>query len=75
MDTGGEMAKKQTEQIAEGLTILAKYDINGYGTCVEHDQIWAGPDNARSVSQNDKKALKALGWVVDSDVKRWTFHV
>lgn len=69
------MASKQVQQIADGLLILAKYDESGYGTCVEHDQIWAGPDRAKSVSKGDALALKELGWYVDKDVNRWSFNV
>lgn len=52
--------------IADGLRILAKYDP---GDCVDadDDEIWAGPrqDASKVVSEEDRKELSRLGWVLD----------
>lgn len=68
--------RKQITKIAEGLLILEKYDESGFGTCVEHDQIWAGPDDAKSVSEEDAARLTALDWSIDEEgARRWSFYV
>jgi hypothetical protein len=66
---------KEADKIADGLKLLAKYDATGYGTCMEHDQIWAGPDASEDVSVEDADALLALGWFEDGDVARWSFSL
>jgi hypothetical protein len=66
---------KQTQRVAEGLMILTGYDSAGSGVCAEHDQLWAGPDDADVVSADDRAALERLGWHVDSRACRWSFYV
>lgn len=58
-------------EIAEGLTILMKYDPDG-SVCAEHDILAAAPDvQEDTVSVEDKAKLEALGWHWDSETDSW----
>lgn len=57
--------KRLVDAIAKGLVILSKYDKDGFGTCAEHDIIYAGPDAAGQVTAKDHANLIALGWHID----------
>lgn len=48
------------EKVAAGIAILVKYP-NAY-VAAEHDELWFGPEDESLVSDEDKKALEALGW-------------
>jgi hypothetical protein len=58
------------KDIVEGLNILVKYE--GSEMYAEHDQIYAGPEDANDVSASDTKRLKKLHWFVDSEFGSWT---
>lgn len=62
------------KRIAAGLLILSEYDTIGDSVVFEHDQLWAGPDNAAEVSPEIGAILLRLGWEVDPDVERWTYR-
>lgn len=51
---------KRIEQIAEGLTILAKYDGHGYGVSPEHDIIYVNIDERPTAA--DFARLTELSW-------------
>ncbi len=66
---------KKILQIAEGLTLLAPFDEDGFSVAVEHDVLWAGPSNVRAVPAEAIARLIELGWFVDDDVDRWSIFV
>ena len=44
--------------------------LDQYPECsvhAEHDQLWAGPPDAGTVSAEDRERLEELGWFVDED--------
>lgn len=62
------------EQILEGLQILSKYGPKG-DFSAGHDQIWAGDENDKSVtdmSEKDRKRMEELGWFIDDDFECWS---
>ena len=61
------------KRILEGLNILAKYSDSG-DFAAEHDQIWAGPDDASEmeISEEDLKTLDDLGWFIDDEFDSWS---
>ncbi len=62
------MATMQT--IADGLSILLKYDPAG--SCgAEHDILYAGPDIKAQVSEEDAKKLESLGWHWSTEFECW----
>lgn len=54
----------------KGIEVLSKYvdDENRSALSAHHDQIYAGPDVADKISDEDKKRLEELGWGFDDEV-------
>lgn len=61
------------KRFKEGLDIISKYIEDG-DIAAEHDQIWAGPDDASemNISEEDLKRLDELGWFIDEEFDCWT---
>jgi hypothetical protein len=53
-------------EMAESFTIFAKYE-DVANTHAEHDEFWAGPTDAGSMSAEDVKRLAEIGWTRDED--------
>ncbi len=76
---------KRIAEIAEGLSILAKHDSDGFSVCFEHDIVYAGPTmedltfdeedeftgSLAPISADEATRLTTLGWHIDRDVSRW----
>lgn len=58
------------KRILEGLTILAKYEPDGQA-CAEHDELFACGVGPEAMSEEDRAALKRLGWRWDGDLPSW----
>jgi hypothetical protein len=55
--------------LLEGLQILDKYiDDDSYATSVAHDVLYAGPEAAGKINDEDRKRLEELGWSFDDEV-------
>ena len=63
---------KSWAEFAEAFTIFAKYGTGEWGTQPGHDEIHSGP-NPSIVSDEDKKRLKELGWMIAEDED--CFHI
>jgi hypothetical protein len=63
------MANKSWADYAEAFTIFAKYGDGEWATNPGHDEIWSGP-NPEIVSDEDKKRLEELGWMVEDECFR-----
>ena len=57
----------------EGLGVLLKYGDDE--VAVEHDVIYAGPNNLEKVSVEDQIKLKELGWYWSEDYDCWEYFV
>jgi len=59
--------------VAEGLTILSKYDDDGdlCGVRAEHDEILAGVPALGALEEADIARLDELGWTWDSVEECW----
>lgn len=64
---------KIIKELIEGLQILDKYP-NGY-ISAEHDIIYAGPEDISKITSEDQKALKKLGWHLDTENNCWATFV
>lgn len=63
------------KRIIEGLNIIEKYSEDlPTDFAAEHDQIWAGPDNASemNISEEDLKRLEELNWFIDEEFDSWS---
>lgn len=63
--------------ISRGLVIIEQYEEDAIVTA-EHDQIWAGQGNGKSVTEiteEGKIILENLGWFIDMDLGCWSFFV
>lgn len=63
--------------ISKGLVIIEQYEEDAIVTA-EHDQIWAGQGNGKSVieiTEEGKNILESLGWTVDLGLGCWTYFV
>ena len=56
------------QQIIAGLTIIAKYDGSDYSVAAEHDVLYAGGTLEDKITEEDKAAMLAAGWNVNTDV-------
>jgi hypothetical protein len=54
------------KEFIEAFEIFAKYNSDEYPLCAEHDEIYAWVDDDK-VSEEDKKRLDELGWIINSD--------
>ena len=68
---GVQKSMKRIDQFAEGLTILAKYDQDGFSVQAQHDVIYAGPSDANAVSPGDRARLEELSWHINSEFGCW----
>lgn len=68
MDRNHESYGRTWAGFAEAFSIFAKYGDGLYRVCAEHDEIFAGPDDVRLVSQEDTERLAFLGWKPAEDV-------
>lgn len=63
--------------ISKGLVIIEQYEEDAVFTA-EHDQIWAGQGNGKSVTEiteEGKLILESMGWFIDEDLKCWSQFV
>lgn len=65
------------KDISKGLLIIEQYEEDAVFTA-EHDQIWCGQGNGKSVTEITEEGdalLKELGWFIDSDLGCWSRFV
>ncbi len=58
-----------------GLKIIEKYDGDVGDFDAEHDQVWAGQEDGKSVTEmtdGDKKTMGDAGWFVDGEFNCWS---
>ncbi len=63
--------------ISKGLAIIEQYEEDAIFTC-DHDIIWCGQGNGKSITEiteEGKLILEGLGWLVDENLKCWSFIV
>jgi len=63
--------------IAKGLALIEQYESDAVVTA-EHDQIWAGQGNGKSVTEitdEGKSIMIGLGWFIDEGLKCWSSYV
>lgn len=63
------MVVDEYDDYVKAFDIFRKYPHSAF-VHAEHDEVWAGPDPA-DVSDDDKVALKELGW---NDYGEGSFH-
>lgn len=67
----------QISDVVLGLQIIEQYEEDAIFTC-DHDQIWAGQGNGKSVSEitpEGKITMESLGWFVDGALGCWSRFV
>jgi hypothetical protein len=67
----------QVSNISKALQVIEQYEEDAVLTA-EHDQIWAGQGNGKSVTEitdEGKLILEALGWFVDENLKCWSIYL
>lgn len=60
--------------ISHALKIIEQYEQDAVLTA-EHDQIWAGHGNGKSVTEiteEGKQILESLGWFIDTNLGCWS---
>lgn len=63
--------------VSKGLTIIEQYEVDAVFTA-EHDQIWCGQGNGKSVTEiteEGKAILEGLGWFIDENLRCWSRFV
>jgi hypothetical protein len=63
--------------ISKGLVLIEQYESDAILTA-EHDQIWCGQGNGKSVTEitdEGKAIMEALGWFIDENLGCWSFYV
>ena len=63
--------------ISKGLVLIEQYEEDAVFTA-EHDQIWCGQGNGKSVTEiteEGKAILEGMGWFIDEDLKCWSLFV
>jgi hypothetical protein len=58
------------KRIYDGLAILMKYTKGDGDFSAEHDEVWAGSDDAipANMDPHDLQRMKALGWTYEEDM-------
>lgn len=67
----------EVSEISKGLQIIEQYEEDAVFTA-EHDQIFCGQGNGKSVTEitdEGKKILESLGWFIDEGLKCWSRFV
>jgi hypothetical protein len=63
--------------IAKAINIIAEYEEDAIFTA-EHDQVWCGQGNGKSVTEitmEGKKILESLDWFIDENLGCWSLYV
>jgi hypothetical protein len=63
--------------ISKGLVLIEQYESDAVFTA-EHDQIWCGQGNGKSITEitdEGKEILEGMGWFIDEDLKCWSRFV
>jgi hypothetical protein len=63
--------------ISKGLVLIEQYEADAVFTA-EHDQIWCGQGNGKSITEitdEGKEILEGMGWFIDEDLKCWSIFV
>lgn len=64
----------KVSNISKGLIIIEQYEEDAVFTA-EHDQIWCGQGNGKSVNEiteEGKQLMESLGWFVDVALGCWS---
>ena len=60
--------------ISKGLALIEQYEEDAVFTA-DHDQIWCGQGNGKSVTEitdEGRLILESMGWFIDEDLKCWS---
>jgi 23S rRNA A1618 N6-methylase RlmF len=63
--------------ISKGLALIEQYESDAKFTA-EHDQIWCGQGNGKSVieiTEEGKAIMESMGWFIDVAMGCWSRHV
>lgn len=63
--------------ISKGLALIEQYEEDAVFTA-DHDQIWCGQGNGKSVThitEEGRLILESMGWFIDEDLKCWSRFV
>lgn len=67
----------EISSITKGLLLIEQYESDAVFTA-EHDQIWCGQGNGKSVTEitdEGKLILESMGWFIDTGLKCWSMFV
>lgn len=62
-------------EVIEGLKLFMEIEGDKHNVCAEHDIVYAGPDAADTLTDEQRARLEALGWHIDSESGSWARFV